>query len=65
MDFLNAGRDFLDGGSLLLESVRGYTLAGDQIRRFDAMVVSDGKVVATGDAASLRSAMKRRASPVA
>ena len=44
------------GGSLLFESVRGYTLAGDQLRRFDAMVVSDGKVVATGDAAALRSA---------
>jgi predicted amidohydrolase YtcJ len=34
----------------LMENVHGYTLAGDGLQRFTALVVNQGKVVATGDA---------------
>ena len=39
----------------LIDNVHGYTLAGDRLQRFTGLVFSDGKVVATGDAAVLRS----------
>ena len=38
----------------LLEHIHGYTLAGDRLQPFGALVFDSGKVVATGDAASLR-----------
>jgi predicted amidohydrolase YtcJ len=39
----------------LIDNVHGYTLAGDRLQRFTGLVFSDGKVVATGEAAGLRS----------
>jgi len=40
----------------LIENVHGYTLAGEQLQRFSALVFDDGKLVRTGEAAVLRSA---------
>jgi len=37
----------------LLENIHGYTLAGNRLVRFDAMLFNLGKVVQTGDAKSL------------
>jgi predicted amidohydrolase YtcJ len=38
----------------LLENIHGYTLAGNKLVQFNAMVYNLGKVVGTGDAKSLR-----------
>jgi predicted amidohydrolase YtcJ len=38
----------------LIEHVSGYTLAANQLRTFNTLVFDAGKVVATGDAATLR-----------
>jgi predicted amidohydrolase YtcJ len=40
----------------LVQNVRGYTLAGDRLQRFEALVMDDGKVVATGATAALHKA---------
>jgi predicted amidohydrolase YtcJ len=40
----------------LIENVHGYTLAGEQLQRFNALVFDGGKVVRTGEAAALRRA---------
>jgi hypothetical protein len=40
----------------LVEHVRGYTLAGDRLQQFDALLVDGGKVVATGKTAALQKA---------
>ena len=40
----------------LIENVNGYTLAGKELQRFGALVFDDGKVVRTGDAATLHKA---------
>ena len=40
----------------LVDNVHGYTLAGEQLQRFSALVFDDGKVVRTGDGAVLRKA---------
>ncbi|MBV8666287.1 MAG: amidohydrolase [Burkholderiaceae bacterium] len=37
----------------LIENVHGYTLAGDDLKRFDGLVFEQGKVVDAGDAAML------------
>jgi predicted amidohydrolase YtcJ len=42
------------GAATLIDNVHGYTLAGDRLQRFSGLVFEDGKVVQTGDAASLR-----------
>jgi predicted amidohydrolase YtcJ len=39
---------------VLIENIRGYTLVGTQLRRFNGLVFDRGKVVATGEAAMLR-----------
>jgi predicted amidohydrolase YtcJ len=38
----------------VIEHVKGYTLAGNHLQRFDALVFENGKVLATGRAATLR-----------
>ncbi|HEX8956903.1 MAG TPA: amidohydrolase [Burkholderiaceae bacterium] len=38
----------------LLENIHGYTLSGDKLIRFDAMVLNLGKVVQTGNAKALK-----------
>jgi len=38
----------------LIDDVHGYTLAGGELKRFSAMVFEHGKVLATGDSATLR-----------
>lgn len=40
----------------LVEHVRGYTLAGDRLQQFDALLVEGGKVIATGTTAALQKA---------
>ncbi len=40
----------------LIVNVNGYTLAGDRLAQFDALAFKDGKVLATGRAADMRSA---------
>ena len=55
---LAVGLVALAGGSasaapLLIEHVHGYTLTGEGLRRFDALGLEDGKVLATGEAATL------------
>ena len=42
------------GAPTLLGNVNGYTLAGEQLRRFNAMVFEAGKVIETGDVPLLR-----------
>ena len=39
---------------MLVDNVHGYTLADDRLRQFSGIVFDGGKVVATGDAATLR-----------
>ena len=39
---------------MLIANVHGYTLADDRLRQFSGIVFDGGKVVATGDAATLR-----------
>lgn len=39
---------------VLIDDVHGYTLAGGELKRFSAMVFEHGKVLATGDSATLR-----------
>ena len=39
----------------LIVNVDGYTLSGDRLAQFDALAFRDGKVLATGHAADLRS----------
>jgi predicted amidohydrolase YtcJ len=38
----------------LLEHVHGYTLAGEGLRRFDALAFANGRVLATGSVSTLR-----------
>jgi predicted amidohydrolase YtcJ len=40
----------------LVENVHGYTLAGDQLQRFAALVFDGGRVIRSGDAAALHRA---------
>jgi predicted amidohydrolase YtcJ len=40
----------------LMENVHGYTLAGDRLQRFSALLFDGGKVIRTGDAAALHRA---------
>jgi hypothetical protein len=40
----------------LVDNVHGYTLIGDQLRQFGALVFDHGKVIRTGDAVVLRKA---------
>jgi predicted amidohydrolase YtcJ len=40
----------------LIENVHGYTLAGEQLQRFGALVFDGGKVIRTGEAAALHRA---------
>jgi len=40
--------------STLIEHVHGYTLAAERLHRFDALVFANGRVLATGSAATLR-----------
>jgi len=44
------------GTATLIVNVDGYTLAGDRLAQFDALAFRDGKVLATGRAADMRSA---------
>lgn len=43
----------------LVENVHGYTLAGDELRQFSALMFDGGKVVRTGEAAALQLAFPR------
>jgi predicted amidohydrolase YtcJ len=45
-----------EAAAVLIEHVHGYTLAGKELRQFDALVFDGGKVVRNGDAATLRKA---------
>jgi predicted amidohydrolase YtcJ len=48
------GSERAQAAATLIEHVHGYTLAGKQLQSFDAVVFDHGRVVRTGDAASLR-----------
>lgn len=49
-----AGAPGAQTAATLIENVRGYTLGGDQLQRFGALVFDGGKVVRTGEATALR-----------
>ena len=42
------------GAPTLIENVHGYSLVVGRLQRFDALLFDGGKVLATGNAASLR-----------
>lgn len=42
------------GSALLVTNVKGYTLQGDSLHRFEAIIIDSGRVVATGSTRALR-----------